>query len=43
MQKAASTETAKNLSNVIKINEDQFKDHLSKMVRGTFNLPYASI
>ncbi len=35
MQKAASTETAKNLSNVIKINEDQFKDHLSKMVRST--------
>ncbi len=35
MQKVASTETAKNLSNVIKINEDQFKDHLSKMVRST--------
>ena len=35
MQKAASTETAKNLSNVIKINEDQFRDHLGKMVRST--------
>jgi len=35
MQKAASTETAKNLSNVIKINEHQFKDHLGKMVRST--------
>ena len=35
MQKATSTGTAKNLSNVIKINEDQFKDHLGKMVRST--------
>jgi transposase-like protein len=35
MQKTASTETAKNLSNVIKINEDQFRDHLGKMVRST--------
>ncbi len=24
-----------NLSNVIKINEDQFKDHLGKIVRST--------
>ena len=35
MQKTASTETPKNLSNVIKINEHQFRDHLSKMVRST--------
>ena len=35
MQKNISAETAKNLSNVIKINEDQFKDHLGKMVRST--------
>ena len=35
MQKGTSTETAKNLSNVIKINEHQFKDHLGKMVRST--------
>jgi len=35
MQKATSTETTKNLSNVIKINEHQFKDHLGKMVRST--------
>jgi putative transposase len=32
---SASTEPAKNLSNIIKINEDQFKDHLGKMVRST--------
>ena len=35
MQKATSTGTDKNLSNVIKINEDQFKNHLGKMVRRT--------
>ena len=35
MQKNISAETAKNLSNVIKINEDQFKNHLGKMVRST--------
>ena len=35
MQEATSTETAKDLSNVIKINEHQFKDHLGKMVRST--------
>jgi putative transposase len=35
MEKATSTGTAKSLSNVIKINEHQFKDHLSKMVRCT--------
>ena len=35
MQKYPSAGTAKNLSNVIKINEDQFRDHLGKMVRST--------
>jgi len=35
MQKGTSTGTDKNLSNVIKINEDQFKDHLGKMVRSS--------
>ena len=35
MQKDTSTGTDKNLNNVIKINEDQFKDHLGKMVRST--------
>ena len=35
MQKLSSTESDKNLSNVIKINEHQFKDHLGKMVRST--------
>ena len=35
MQKSTSTEAAKNLSDVIKINEDQFKNHLGEMVRGT--------
>jgi putative transposase len=35
MQENTSTESAKNLSNVIKINEHQFKDHLGKMVRST--------
>jgi len=35
MQEATSTETAKDLSDVIKINENQFKDHLGKMVRST--------
>ena len=35
MQEATSTETAKDLSSVIKINEHQFKDHLGKMVRST--------
>lgn len=35
MQKTDSAQSDKNLSNVIKINEDQFKDHLGKMVRST--------
>ena len=35
MQKVRSTEAAKNLSNVIKINKDQFKNHLGEMVRST--------
>ena len=35
MQEATSTETTKDLSDVIKINEHQFKDHLGKMVRST--------
>ncbi len=35
MQEATSTGTTKDLSNVIKINENQFKDHLGKMVRST--------
>ncbi|MCK4998639.1 MAG: transposase [Anaerohalosphaera sp.] len=35
MQEYPSAGTAKNLSNVIKINEDQFRDHLGKMVRST--------
>ena len=35
MQKDSSTQTAKNLNNVIKINENQFKNHLGKMVRST--------
>lgn len=35
MQKNTSTQTAKNLTNVIKINEDQFKNHLGKMVAAT--------
>lgn len=35
MQKHTLTETAKDLSSVIKINEDQFKNHLGKMVRST--------
>ena len=35
MQKDSSTEAAKNLTNVIKINEDQFKNHLGEMVRST--------
>ncbi len=35
MQKSTSTEAAKNLTNVIKINEDQFKNHLGEMVRST--------
>lgn len=35
MQKSISAETDKNLSNVIKINKDQFKSHIGKMVRST--------
>jgi len=35
MQNPDSAQWDKNLSNVIKINEDQFKDHLGKMVRST--------
>ena len=35
MQKDSSTEVAKDLNNVIKINEDQFRNHLSEMVRST--------
>ena len=35
MQKSTSTEAAKDLTNVIKINEDQFKKHLGEMVRST--------
>ncbi len=35
MQESRSTETAKDLSDVIKINEDQFKNHLGEMVRST--------
>ena len=35
MQKSTSTEAAKDLTNVIKINEDQFKNHLGEMVRST--------
>ena len=35
MQEDTSAGTAKNLSNVLKINEYQFRDHLGKMVRST--------
>ena len=35
MQNGNSAEQVKNLSNVIKINEAQIKDHLGEMVRGT--------
>jgi len=35
MQKGTSTQTDQNLNNVIKINENQFKNHLGKMVRST--------
>ena len=35
MQKSTSTEAAKNLSNVIKINEDYLKNHLGEMVRNS--------
>jgi len=35
MQQTTSTETSDNLSNVIKINEGQFKNHLGQMVRAT--------
>lgn len=35
MQNITSAEQAKNLSNVIKINESQIKDHLGQMVRST--------
>jgi transposase-like protein len=35
MQQDSSTESAKNLSNVIKINETQIQDHLGEMVRST--------
>ena len=35
MQNSNSAEQVKNLSNVIKINETQIKDHLGEIVRGT--------
>ncbi len=35
MQQDSSTESAKNLSNVFKINETQIQDHLGEMVRST--------
>ena len=35
MQDVKSADQAKNLSNVIKINESQIKDHLGQMVRST--------
>ena len=35
MQQDSSTESAKNLSNVFKINEGQIQDHLGEMVRST--------
>lgn len=35
MQRDLSTESAKNLSNVIEINETQIQDHLGEMVRST--------